>query len=78
MMRGQKWLLESKSLSPQDKTKVLQRVSQLRQELVGRKYPTSTLGVRPPSYTGEPHPIAAITIGPGGCELVEVVFRNAG
>lgn len=61
-MRGGKWLTEAEYLTDADRAAVMAAVAECK-----RAWPehSRTVGVRCPSYIGEPHPIATIIYGPG-------------
>lgn len=61
-MRGAKWLREATYLTDADRDLVLAVVAECK-----RAHPEDvrTVGVRCPSYIGEPHPIATVIYGPG-------------
>ena len=61
-MRGAKWLREASYLTDEDHDAILRAVADCK-----RAYPqhARTVGVRCPSYIGEPHPIATVDYGPG-------------
>lgn len=71
-MRGQKWLNGATYLSDADRQLVADAVAECK-----RAFPefANTVGVRCPAYIGEPHPIASVTYGPGGCSLYRSVYR---
>lgn len=71
-MRGLKWMRENETLTTLDKAKILYKVEECRDSFP--EY-ANTVGVRPPSYTGEPHPIAVVDYGPGGCKMYCAVYR---
>lgn len=76
--RGAKWLREADYLTEADREVVLRKMDECR-ELCRRQGWTalvSTVGCRAPAYTGEPHPIAAITYGPGGSSLYGFAYRD--
>lgn len=71
-MRGQKWLDGADYLSDADRELIADKVAECK-----RAFPelARTVGVRPPAYTGEPHPIASVTYDRGGCSLYGCVYR---
>lgn len=70
-MRGAKWLREATYLSDEDAERVMAAVAAAK-----RAFPeyARTVGVRPPSYIGEPHPIAVVIYGPGQA-IYQSVYR---
>lgn len=61
-MRGAKWLHGATYLTDTDRDRVMAVVAECK-----LAYPehARTVGVRCPSYIGEPHPIAVVDYGPG-------------
>jgi hypothetical protein len=76
-MRGAKWFNEATYFSDDDRRKVIRAVETAKQccDASDKRYGPRTVGVRVPSYIGEPHPIASITYGPGGSRLHGCVYR---
>lgn len=71
-MRGQRWLDQASYLTAADRRKVAATVKQCQAAFPEH---ARTVGVRPPAYIGEPHPIASVTYGPGGSHLYGSVYR---
>lgn len=65
-MKGAKWLNNASYLTDADRAKVMAVVDECK-----AAYPGERVGVRPPAYIGEPHPIATVIYGPG-----ELIFRS--
>ncbi len=70
-MRGAKWLREADYLTDADRALVMESVE--RAKLCFPEH-ARTVGVRPPAYIGEPHPIATVDYGPTRL-IFESVYR---
>lgn len=70
-MRGAKWWNSVTYVSDEDRRKVIAAVETAKRCVDDPR----TVGVRVPAYIGEPHPILAITHGPGGSRLYGCVYR---
>ncbi len=70
-MRGKKWLEGCTYLTDADRQRVYDRVEEAK-----RAFPehARTVGIRCPSYIGEPHPYAIIEYGPGR-RIYAAVYR---
>lgn len=64
-MRGAKWMNEASYLTDDDRFKIMQKVEECRTYCEHALVPLNTVGVRCPTYIGEPHPIAIVEYGPG-------------
>lgn len=75
--RGAKWLREADYLTDADRDLIMDEVAKCAEMMrrMGEAHLIATIGVRAPAYTGEPHPIAAITYGPGGGSLYGFAYR---
>lgn len=70
-MRGAKWFNNATYFSDDDRRKVIRAIETAKRCVDQPR----TIGVRPAAHTGEPHPICAITYGPGGSSLYGCVYR---
>jgi len=69
MMRGMKWLKNAEYLTDEDRALVLAKVEQ------AKAAGLEQVGIRCPTYTGEPHPIATIEYGAGRM-IFDFVYRE--
>lgn len=81
-MRGAKWMRNCARLSDSDIAKIMAEVEGAKrfcrdmQDLDSKFwYDPKHVGVRCPTYCGEPNPIAIVTYGPGGCSIYQSVYR---
>lgn len=72
--RGSKWLNEATYISDEDKARVIEMVKCCKASWPGADY----VGVRPPSYTGEPHPVATVVYSYRGGESIFNFVYKAG
>lgn len=69
-IKGAKWFNGASYLTDEDRKAVVAKVVEA-MEHFGRR----GIGVRPASYTGEPHPIAVVTFA-GGSQVYGYVYKQ--
>lgn len=74
-LAGAKWLNEASYLTDADRAKVMAAVERCK-AFCADHYEGARVGIRPPAYIGEPHPIATVEYTyRGGSSIFETVYK---